>query len=238
MKNTNSYQTRRGLFTLLSIVLIASACAHAEKKTEAAVPIAPAKKEIVFINGSHLDETSWFEVVRILGTEKYSALALPRLGRDEVGPSSLAKIAELSCAQLKAPSTLVVHSFGGAIANAMYGVCPEKFAGIVYVSALIPASGETPMALLKGVDQKTYMAAVKMEKGRIVPRSQKKLLQALDSGINPNTLILPKVYSESMAVNADVVQFDYVKMQSVPKFYIFTENDKVLPLSLQKKYVE
>ena len=65
MKNTNSYQTRRGLFTLLSIVLIASACAHAEKKTEPAVPIAPAKKEIVFINGSHFDETSWFEVVRI-----------------------------------------------------------------------------------------------------------------------------------------------------------------------------
>ncbi|MBC7372179.1 MAG: alpha/beta hydrolase [Bdellovibrionaceae bacterium] len=196
------------------------------------------KKDIAFINGSHLDENSWFEVIRILGSEKYNAVALPRLGRDDDGPAHISNMAKLSCEKLSGPTIMIVHSFGGAIVNSMIGICPEKISKVIYISALVPLKGEKPMDLLKGVDQKLFMSAVKIEKSRIVPKSQKKLLMVLDSGINPNSLILPNTYSESTTPGGDVLDFDGEKFQKIPKYYIFTEADQIIPLAIQKKYVE
>ena len=214
-------------------------CVQAEKKEVLAAAIP--RQAMAFIIGSHLDENSWFETIQRLGsgnTDKYDIVALPKLNRDGETALHLEQIAEHYCEKLTAPTTLVAHSFGGAISAAMMGLCPEKISKIIYVAAIVPLNGEKAMDLMKNVDQKLFMSAVKIEKGRIIPKSQKKLLSVLDAGINLNSLILPDTYSESMFPGKDVIRFDVKKFEKTPKYYIFTEADKIIPRAQQKKYSE
>lgn len=213
---------------ILSVLFILSAlsCAHTSSEQ---------KKKLVLISGSHLDESSWNEVIKNLNSSTYSVTALPRLGRDPEHPTHLKQTAEAACQRIENSSTLVAHSFGGVLANEIVGVCPTKISKIIYVAALVPFSGEHGTDLLKGADQKSYMSAVKIEKDRISPKSKNSFLLTLDSGIDVDQKSLPGVYPESLLGSADTLQLNQDDLENVQKYYVFTSEDKIISPDYQKK---
>ena len=223
----NFFSKRLPTLFFSATFLLLFSCAHKQAETR--------QKELVFITGSHFDEASWDPVIKNLNSAKFVTLSITREGRDPNKPAHLKQIAEAACLKMHDTSILVAHSFGGATANEIVGTCPNKVVKIIYVSALVPLNQEHPTDILKGADQKQYLSAVKIEKDRITPKSKVEFSQILDSELHLDERQLPPVYSESMLNLADTVTFDQKIYTAIPKYYIYTNLDKIISLESQKK---
>lgn len=212
---------------LLAATLLLASCAHK--------PVSEDKKSVIFIHGSHFDSTVWEKVLPDL-QDRYDTYTITLMGRDEVESASLLEMARDACSQVPIPSVLVGHSFGGAVINEMVGICPEKIQQIVYVSALVPLKGERAFDAMGKVDQASYEKAVNFKKDRIVPKEPKTFLLAMDQKIDEKKLPTAPIYSESYAAGADAIQYDDKIFESIPKSYIFTSQDSIVTLEVQKKY--
>jgi pimeloyl-ACP methyl ester carboxylesterase len=53
--------------------------------------------------------------------------------------------------------------------------------------------------------------------------------------VNPNSLILPNVYPEPLLPGTDRVKFKTPDLERIPKYYIYTTQDKIIPVEIQKK---
>ena len=216
------------VFSVIGILFLASCASQNYAKQHK-------KTNLILITGSHLDETSWSEVSKNLDEAHFAVFALPRLGRDADQPLHLKQIAEMACQKLEGPTVVVAHSFGGATANEMTGVCPDKISKIIYIAALVPLNGEHPTDQLKGSDQKLYMSIVEVGKDRISPKSNFKFLNGMDSEVSKNEAALPAVFPESMLNLGDVIEFKNDTFNAIPKYYVFTSKDQVIAPEYQKK---
>lgn len=210
----------------LFLFLLLVGCAQTQKPVK--------KHNLVLIQGVHLDGTSWDEVKKRLNSEEFTTTIVDRAGRDDANPASLRNIAERSCALFQGPSTLVAHSYGGAIANAMVGTCPMKIRGIIYISALVPLHGEKPFDLMNKTDNAAYQKIVTFGKMKIIPKGAD-FYKGADPVI-PSTATLPPLYAEWMSLGGEDVTFDPKVYSSIPKAYIYTEKDPVVGLTTQFQY--
>ena len=109
----------------LFILLLLAACSHPTPK------IVLPKRNIVLIQGVHLDDSSWKDVKDRLTLQNFNVVTLNRIGRDGVEPS-LKAIAKASCEVIPENSIMVGHSYAGAIINArvpavVYGAKEPNF---------------------------------------------------------------------------------------------------------------
>lgn len=192
------------------------------------------KQNLVLIQGVHLDGYSWKEVQKRLEKNGFTITLVDRAGRDDKTPASLRNIAERTCALVLGPSTLVAHSYGGAIANAMVGTCPMKIKAIIYVAAVVPLHGEKPFDLMNKTDNANYQKIVTFGQFKIIPRALS-FYQGADPSI-PASAELPALYAEWKTLGAEDVTFDPKVFSSIPKSYISTEKDPIVSLTTQFQY--
>lgn len=210
----------------LFLFLLLVGCAQTQKPVK--------KHNLVLIQGVHLDGTSWDEVKKRLDPEVFTTTIVDRAGRDDNNPASLRNIAERSCALFQEPSTIVAHSYGGAIANAMVGTCPMKIRGIIYISAVIPLHGEKPFDLMNKTDNTNYSKIVTFGKMKIIPKGAE-FYKGADPMI-PSTATLPPLYAEWTSLGAEAVTHDPKVYSPIPKAYIYTEKDTIVSLTTQFQY--
>jgi pimeloyl-ACP methyl ester carboxylesterase len=217
---------------LILLFLVLSCSHHSIKKP------AP-KTTLVLIQGYHLDQTSWNEVSNRIPKEQFDVLTLNRDGRDTVHPASLKEIATLGCAKTPVSSILVAHSYGGAIATAMFGLCPEKIVKIIYVSAVVPMNTEKPFDRMKDKRaQKTYAKAVTFDSKMIYPRESMVFYKVMDPSVNLHSLWLPALFPESMNLTMEPLQYDQEKFWALAKSYVITEKDPVVSLQSQQMFIK
>src|SRR5688572_23603730 len=135
------------LISLLGLILL-SACSTMNQKSS--------QKTIVLIHGAHLDGASWAPVKSYLEKNNQKVIAPTLPGRDSNKNVDIVSYAQAVCDVTPDGSVLVGHSQGGAVANQMVGLCPEKIAKIIYVAAVVPLNGERPYDLMGKPDEKTY----------------------------------------------------------------------------------
>jgi pimeloyl-ACP methyl ester carboxylesterase len=210
---------------LLALLLVG--CAQTPKEIK--------KHNLVLIQGVHLDASSWDGVKKHLNPEEFTVTVVDRAGRDDKGPASLRNIAERSCALVLGPSTIVAHSYGGAIANAMVGTCPMKIRGIIYISGVVPLHGEKPFDLMNKTDNLGYSKIVTFGKFKIIPKEALTFYRIADPYI-PTTALLPPLYAEWVSLGAEDVTFDPKVFSGIPKSYIYTEKDPLIGLTTQFQY--
>lgn len=208
--------------------LLLAGCAQAPKKEII-------KQNLVLIQGVHLDGSSWNDLKGKLDAESFSIMDLGRIGRDTETAASLKMIAEQSCAAVPEKSSLVAHSFGGAIANSMTGICPEKISKIIYVSALVPLNGEKPFDLMNKTDKTNYGKVVTFGKFKIVPKEAITFFKGTDAQVNTEGT-LPQLYPEWSSLGSEAVIYDEAKFSAIPKVYLYTEKDTVISLTTQFQY--
>ena len=90
-------------------------------------------------------------------------------------------------------------------------------------------------------ENENYMKAVEMKKSKIVPKEpipfflvmDPSMRDAVDSqGIGERSY--PKIYSEWMTVGEEEIDYDSARFNSIPKVYLYTARDQVIPVSIQK----
>ncbi len=196
------------------------------------------RKKLVFIPGLHLDEKSWDSMKEFFPKDEFDLEALPRIDRELASPS-ITTIAQKCSELITANSVLVVHSFAGAIATAMFGICPEKIKSIIYVSAAIPKNGETTFERVTDKEgQANYAKAVTVENKIVSPREKNIFFAEMDPKIDLKNTKLPKIYPESSKISSGVVTFDEAKFRALPKMYIITDNDNVVTVDTQRMFLK
>jgi pimeloyl-ACP methyl ester carboxylesterase len=103
----------------------------------------------LLVHGATLGAWSWERVLPGLAEAGHTARAidLPGAGEDStpVADVTLARYADAICAALAdAPPTLLTgHSMGGMAITQAAARCPDRVAGLIYVSAFLPQPGQS-----------------------------------------------------------------------------------------------
>jgi pimeloyl-ACP methyl ester carboxylesterase len=105
-------------------------------------------KNIVLVHGAWADGSSWSKVIPILEAQGYHVVAaqLPLTSLEDDDAATQRAIARLT-ALFPGPVLLVGHSYGGVVIGDTPGNDPNV-AGLVYVAAFAPDSGESALSLL------------------------------------------------------------------------------------------
>jgi len=104
-------------------------------------------KNIVLVHGAWADGSSWSRVIPLLETEGYHVIAvqLPLTALEDDDAATDRAIARITLAY-PGPVLLVGHSYGGVVIGDTPGNNPNV-AGLVYVAAFAPDSGESALSL-------------------------------------------------------------------------------------------
>lgn len=223
------------LLRVLFLALTLVGCAGVTKQPAATVQNS-ALKNVILIHGSHLDSAAWQKVIPELSST-YQVTAVTLKGRDTTENVSLKAMAKDVCGKITSPGVIVGHGFGGVVANQMVGECPEKILQIVYVGALVPLKGEKPYAAsVMKKDDDTLKKVAEFKNDRIYPRAPDQFFPGMDKDISIKDLPQLKLYSESYAPGSTALKFDEVVFEKIPKAYIYTEKDKIIPMEAQIKF--
>jgi pimeloyl-ACP methyl ester carboxylesterase len=105
-------------------------------------------KNIVLIHGAWADGSSWSKVIPLLEAQGYHVIAaqLPLTSLEDDDAATQRAIARITKAY-PGPVLLVGHSYGGVVIGDTPGNDPNV-AGLVYVAAFAPDSGESALSLL------------------------------------------------------------------------------------------
>src|SRR5262245_29072836 len=101
-------------------------------------------KNVVLVHGAFVDASGWLSVYRILKKQGYAVTMVQNPTVSLAGDVAATKWA---LAVQDGPAILVGHSYGGAVITEA-GNDPHV-AGLVYVAALAPDKGESPLTLTK-----------------------------------------------------------------------------------------
>jgi pimeloyl-ACP methyl ester carboxylesterase len=106
-------------------------------------------KNIVLVHGAWADGSSWSKVIPLLEAQGYHVVAaqLPLTSLKEDDAATQRAIARITTAY-PGPVLLVGHSYGGVVIGDKPGNDPNV-AGLVYVAAFAPESGESALSLLE-----------------------------------------------------------------------------------------
>ncbi len=199
--------------------------------------LTPPKPEqtLVLISDLHVSEDIWTEVIPHLEVPRFNVINLGRLGRDTEEAPSLSLLAELSCQKIPSKSVLVAHSFGGAIANRMVGVCPDKIERIIYVTALTPQNKEKPLDHLNRTDQRNYSKIVTFGRFKIVPKDALSFYQGAAPELSQEKY--SPLHSEWISLISEAMTYNEENFNKIPKSYISTQGDPLLSVTTQFKYM-
>jgi pimeloyl-ACP methyl ester carboxylesterase len=105
-------------------------------------------KNIVLVHGAWADGSSWSRVIPLLEAQGYHVVAaqLPLTSLEDDDAAAERAIARITAAY-PGPVLLVGHSYGGVVIGDKPGNDPNV-AGLVYVAAFAPDSGESALSLL------------------------------------------------------------------------------------------
>ncbi len=105
-------------------------------------------KNIVLVHGAWADGSSWSGVIPLLEAEGYHVIAvqLPLTSLADDDAATQRAINRITT-QYPGPVLLVGHSYGGVVIGDTPGNDPNV-AGLVYVAAFAPDTGESALSLL------------------------------------------------------------------------------------------
>jgi pimeloyl-ACP methyl ester carboxylesterase len=195
-------------------------------------------KTVVLLHGAHLDGSSWGQVVSYLEAKGRRAIAPTLPGRDNNKNVDLNDYARFACDQAPDNSILVGHSQGGAIANQMVGICPDKIIKIIYVTAVVPLNGERAFDLMEKRDEKAYAKTVVFKQDRVQPRNRRAFLRVMAQDFDYKTAKTPAIYSEPRKVGSTILKFESEVYDSIPKAYISADMDQIISPETQQKYID
>jgi pimeloyl-ACP methyl ester carboxylesterase len=212
---------KRLSIAVLSLVVVLSGTSGAR----AATPV----KNIVLVHGAFADGSSWSKVIPLLQAKGYNVVAvqnpLTSLAADVAATNR-------AIARTHGPLILVGHSWAGMVISEA-GNNP-KVAGLVYISALVPKSGQSAADTTNGYPAAPGGAQTKQDAAGYLTLTRKGFnedfvpeLSAVDRGIAYAT----QGDWNSAALSEKVLNPAW---QSKPSWLIADANDRMVPPQYEK----
>lgn len=205
---------------------------------------------IVLVHGALLTSSVWAPVQSYLQNNGYNVVTVDTPGRvgDGVRPSdatlsaATAKICKV--VELQHGAVLLAgHSQAGSIITQAINTCGNKIAGLVYVAAVMPLSGEKTFDLLSTQDNQNFDIAAPLDetKSVAIPNLKspiKKLFIGDDATDADAALAVANMVPESIALGDESLSYNTSIFNSIPKFYIKTTKDQIISPETQNKYIQ
>jgi len=186
-------------------------------------------KNIVLVHGAFADGSSWAKVIPILQAEGYRVTAVQ---------NPLTSLADDVAATKRAlalqdgPALLVGHSWGGFVITE--AGADAKVAGLVYVAAFAPDTGEVAEEILKPYPPQPAFAAPIVD-------AQGFMSLPMDAVVQHFALDLPEEEARVVAatqiplhVAAFKAQVSAAAWKDKPAWFIVAEQDHVIPPDLER----
>jgi pimeloyl-ACP methyl ester carboxylesterase len=196
----------------------------------------------VLVHGSFLASWCWREVVPRLESDGHRAvtLDLPGHGADHtpVGHVTMQQYVEAVLRVVRSldkPPILVGHSMGGPIA----GVAESEsgaVAGLVFVAGLLPPNGGSLLQGTDGLDPE-YLAQIEWADDRRSARVSARGAREFWFSSCPSKLVdhtIPLMTAEPIGPYETPIVTSDEHFGRVPRFYIETLKDRVVPAAVQK----
>ncbi len=196
----------------------------------------------LLIHGSWQGAWCWREIVPRLKERGHNATAidLPGHGEDQSPPEAITLQAYVDCVIqtiniLKGRPIVVGHCMGGFIGQ-VAELIPDRIGALVYLAALVPASGCSMMQSVNGFDPR-YLAQLNWSRdGRTAQISLEGVKEFLYSCCSPE--IVDAGYArftpEPVAPFQTPISITETNFGRVPRYYIECLQDRVLPIALQR----
>ena len=200
---------------------------------------------LVLVHGGWAAGWVWERVLPLLAADGHRVVApdLPGHGDDampaaEIGLDTyVARVAEVVDAQPE-PVVLVGHSSGGVIVTQAAEVEPERIRRLVYVSAYLPADGQTLLDL--GQTDHDQLVLPNLEfapDGITVTVKPEAVRDALfsDCSVTDYERYLARVKPEPLVVAGTPVKVTPERFGRVPRAYVECLHDRGISIDLQRR---
>lgn len=125
-----------------------------------------AQPDLLLIHGSCHGAWCWEATIPALARLGISATAIDLPGRDG-SPTTLDDYAQAILAAARPGTVLVGHSAGGYAITAAAEADPTRFAGLVYLCAYLPASGQSLADMRRAGPSQPLLPAIRMAADRV-----------------------------------------------------------------------
>lgn len=204
-------------------------------------------KTFVLVHGAFQAPYAWQFVKTRLETagQKVVVIELQGHGQDQTPPETISintyrdKVASVITA-INEPVVLVGHSLGGAIITAVADTIPDHIEKLVYLAGFVPANNQSILDLTTmDPDSEFGPALIPSADGVTVSIPNDKIMQvfAQDGNEQVKQLLIDNNRPEPIAPQADKIFLKNPVFNSVPKYYIYTNQDHAITIDLQKKMV-
>jgi pimeloyl-ACP methyl ester carboxylesterase len=188
-------------------------------------------KNVVLVHGAWADGSSWSGVIQRLQAEGYRATAvqIPMASRDE----DVIKTRQVLAAQ-NGPTILVAHSYGGAVITQLGADAPNVVA-LVYVSAFVPAEGESMKGLITGGPQPAGAAAFRPDPNGFIWLDQDGLVRFFAPDVDPVQARVLAAVQQPISVSAFLGDepFGPPAWASFKSWFLVSEQDQMIPPAAQ-----
>lgn len=199
----------------------------------------------VLVHGAWSDESSWGFIRNELARKaNVVTVNLPAHGADNtygagIGLNDYVKAVTTVINQQPGKVILVGHSMAGQVISQVAENIPQKIAKLVYVAAYLPKNGESVIDLSKKDNTSKVGPALEFNKEYTLATIKKEVVHDAICADCPDYFkdILVKYHRAEPAKALNDKAVLGAKFSSVPKFYIATTKDEVVPFVLQQKMI-
>jgi pimeloyl-ACP methyl ester carboxylesterase len=194
-----------------------------------AAPVHPQVRNVVLVHGAFVDGSSWSEVIVLLRRKGYHVTAVQ---------NPLTSLADDVAATRRVLDRqdgdviLVGHSWAGAVVTEAGNA--DKVKGIVYLSALVPDTGESVSDLLARLHAPMEGMAPDAE-GRVWLNDPVAYAHVLAGDVPEAKVAVMAAVAPPMAVEAFSGKVSRAAWRDKPTWYLMTERDNALPLDVQQR---
>jgi pimeloyl-ACP methyl ester carboxylesterase len=215
---------------LASLVLTLSGCNNALKSPVVQASAPTGIKNVMLVHGAWADGSSWTSVIAMLTADGYNVTAV------QLPLTSLADdvaVVQRALARETGKTLLVGHSYGGVVIT-QAGIDP-KVAGLVYVSAYGPASGESALTLNSTVPNTPLIGDLLMDASGFLTISNTGVAADFAQDLSPADQVTVAAtqgpISAPNALSAPVTQVAW--KNGIPSWYIIASNDRAIAPALE-----
>jgi pimeloyl-ACP methyl ester carboxylesterase len=231
------------VFLLALLAVTSFAC----KKTDTAPT--QIKPTVVLVHGAWQGAFAWAPVVSNLQQQGYPVVTveLPAHGTDQTPVAGLTllsyrdKVLAAINAQPAGQVILVGHSLGGAVISTVAEAAPTKIAKLVYVAGFMPINQQSIFDLAQQDAQSLLGPALSFSPDGLLARvAPAQIVNIFCQDGSPATqqLIQAKYRDEPAAPLAEKLTLSLANYGRVPKYYVHTQQDHAISLSLQTLMVQ
>lgn len=187
---------------------------------------------VVLVHGAWADGSCWSKVIEHLQSAGYTVTAaqIPLTSlADDI--ATVQRVIQIQTA----PTILVAHAFGGAVITGL-GKDALNVVGLIYISAFVPAEGDTMKSLVTNGPQPAGAAAIRPDTLGFIWLDRDGFARYFAPDVDPLQARRLAAVQKPIAVSSFLGDepFGEPAWKSLPSWYVITERDQMLGPATQR----